>query len=95
MVKLTSLVTAAAAVSSFAVKSLAHPGEHHEDVSVAIARRDAHGIIASRSLAECSGKLKFRQLQERAMTRRFEKAETMRKKRGITSSRISSLSSML
>lgn len=93
MVSITALITAAAAVSSFALKSLAHPGEHHEDVSVAIAKRNAHGVIASRSLAECSGKLKFRQLQERAMMRRFEKAENMRKERGITSSKISPLCS--
>lgn len=81
----TSLVTAAAAVSGI----LAHPGEHHDDEEVAagITKRNAQGAVAARSLAECSTKLKYRQLQERAMTRRFHKAEKMRRDRGIASSR--------
>ena len=86
MVKLNQLSTALLTVglSSF---SHAHPGEH--EMAEALVKRDEHAAIVQRGLEDCVNHPKFIELQRRGQERRWNKAQQLRKARGIQESSMS------
>lgn len=76
---LPSLLCAAA----LATLAIAHPGEHeHHDVE-SLAKRQEYSNMIKRGLSACESNPNYAALQERAMKRRFEKAQSLRKKRSL------------
>ncbi|RYP23803.1 hypothetical protein DL765_000880 [Monosporascus sp. GIB2] len=75
-----------AAFSAFADYTLAHTGEPHDAAHMKreIAARDFAAQVGARSLSACSSKIHARSLNQRSVVRRAQKANNLRKKRGIT-----------
>jgi hypothetical protein len=78
-------LAAVVATASFLGTVLAHPGEVHDAAEV---KRDieVRNIMAShnkRALDKCSGSLKARQMQQRAVARRAATAQNLRIKRQL------------
>lgn len=65
-----------------------HPGEHHDASSIAaeLQRRDAHAAEIQRGLDNCQTHPTYRTLKRRGLTRRYEKAQQLRRDRGIDTS---------
>lgn len=84
MVRFTSYLSAAVS-ASLLTGVIAHPGEHHDDAEMKqeIAKRTAHANHIARGLANCAGNANYHNLQARAMERRFQKAQNLRRKRGL------------
>lgn len=80
MVKICNISTAVLAVG-LAGLSAAHP-EHHE-MHDALDKRTAHAVNIQRGLDACATHPKFLALKERGQNRRWEKAQKLRKARGI------------
>ncbi|THW16864.1 aromatic compound dioxygenase [Aureobasidium pullulans] len=72
-----------AALLAFGLSSLshAHPGEH--EMVEAILKRGEHAAIVQRGLQDCFNHPKFLELQRRGQDRRWEKAQQLRRARGI------------
>ena len=66
-------------------QSTAHPGEHHDALSVRqeIAKRTTHAKHIARGLNNCAGNERYHTLQARASERRLQKAQNLRRKRGL------------
>ncbi|THY70846.1 aromatic compound dioxygenase [Aureobasidium pullulans] len=75
-----------AALLAFGLSSLshAHPGEH--EMVNAIMKRGEHAAIVQRGLEDCFNHPKFLELQRRGQDRRWEKAQQLRRARGIPES---------
>lgn len=60
-------------------------GEPQNAAQVAheIAKRDAHAAHIARGLAKCEADPSYRALKQRAATRRYNKAQALREKRGL------------
>lgn len=88
MVNLASILTAAAA-SSFISLPIAHPGEKHDAAHLRreITARNHWAAVGKRSLGNCAGSLKHRQLMQRSVERRAQKLQALREKRGIETCR--------
>lgn len=81
MVKFNRVSQAVLAISSLSALTDAHP-EHHE-MEHALKKRDEHAAHIQRGLDNCASHPKFLALKERAQNRRWEKAQKLRKARGI------------
>lgn len=83
---LLSKVALTAVLAGFAV---AHPGEHHDHAAIkrSIDRRELLSEHTHRSISQCVGDLKHRELVERNVARRAQKLHHLREKRGIKSSK--------
>lgn len=88
MVYFSKLATAVAAVC-LASSVLAHPGEHHDHAAVKreVVARNQMASAAKRSIDSCSNSLKHRELNARSIARREETLHSIRKARGIKSSK--------
>ena len=86
MVKFNSLFGTVLAASTFITSVAAHPGEQHTAAELAqeLRERNLHEAHIKRGLSACAGSPKLKALRERAMVKRFEKAEALRRKRGIS-----------
>jgi len=84
MVHLTPFL-ALAITAGLVTQSTAHPGEHHDAVSVQqeIAKRTTHANHIARGLNNCAGNEKYHALQARASERRLQKAQSLRRKREL------------
>jgi len=84
MVHLTPFLTLAI-TAGLMTQSTAHPGEHHDTVSVQqeIAKRTTHANHIARGLNNCAGNEKYHALQARASERRLQKAQNLRRKREL------------
>lgn len=74
-------ISAALLTASFSSLSHAHPGEH--EMADALAKRAEHAAVVQRGLEDCYNHPKFLALQKRGQDRRWEKAQQLRKARGI------------
>lgn len=83
--QLLSKVVLTAALAAFAV---AHPGEQHDHDAIkrSIDRRELLSEHTSRSISQCAGSLKHRELMARSVARRAQKVQELREKRGIRGS---------
>lgn len=81
MVKLDNASKAVLAISSLAASVMAHPENHEMDD--ALMRRGEHAATIQRGLEDCASNSKFIALKERAQTRRWGKAQKLRKARGL------------
>jgi hypothetical protein len=88
MVYFSKLATAVAAVC-LTSSVFAHPGEHHDHAAIKrqVVARDQMASAAKRSIDSCSSSLKHRELNARSMARRAETLHSLRKARGIASSK--------
>ncbi|KAI4639377.1 hypothetical protein J4E93_009205 [Alternaria ventricosa] len=86
MVKLASVLTSAATVTSLFSTVLAHPGETHDHAKIKreVEVRGLRAAAAKRSLAGCQNTLKHRSLMRRSEERRANTLDELRRKRGIT-----------
>jgi len=84
MVHLTPFLTLAI-TAGLITQSTAHPGEHHDTLSVQqeIAKRTTHANHIARGLNNCAGNEKYHALQARASERRLQKAQNLRRKREL------------
>lgn len=83
MVNFNQLSAALLTVGLSAV-SHAHPEEH--EMAEALMKRDEHAVIVQRGLEDCVNHPKFIELQRRGQERRWNKAQQLRKARGIQES---------
>jgi hypothetical protein len=77
------------AAACLASSVIAHPGGHHDHAAVKreIVARNQMASAAKRSIDSCSNSLKHRELNARSIARREETLHSIRKARGITSSK--------
>ncbi|KAI4735655.1 aromatic compound dioxygenase [Aureobasidium sp. EXF-12298] len=80
MVKIHA-ISAALLTASLSSSSHAHPEEH--EMADALAKRAEHAAIVQRGLEACYDHPKFLEMQKRGQERRWEKAQQLRKARGI------------
>ncbi|KAH0013408.1 aromatic compound dioxygenase, partial [Aureobasidium melanogenum] len=80
MVKIHA-ISAALLTASLSSLSHAHPEEH--EMANALAKRAEHAAIVQRGLEACYDHPKFLEMQKRGQERRWEKAQQLRKARGI------------
>ncbi|KAF2177436.1 aromatic compound dioxygenase [Zopfia rhizophila CBS 207.26] len=85
MVNLSYLASAVAASSLVGV-AIAHPGESHDPAALKreIEARNIMAKHARRSMNQCAGSLKHRELMQRSYERRAKTLQALREKRGIT-----------
>lgn len=83
---LFSKLTCAVAALGLAGIAITHPGETHSHAHMKreILARDNLAAIGKRSLGACAGSERAQQAKKRALKRRFDKVQNLRKKRGIT-----------
>jgi hypothetical protein len=88
MVYFSKIATAVAA-ACLASTAIAHPGEHHDHAAIKreIVARNQMASAAKRSIDSCSSSLKHRELNARSIARRAETLHSIRKARGIKSSK--------
>jgi PAB1-binding protein PBP1 len=77
---------AVAAIAGFAT---AHPGEHHDahHMKRELVARDHAARNGARSLAQCGNSAYAQALKTRSIQRRAEKVKSLRKERGIETSK--------
>ncbi|KAG9645473.1 aromatic compound dioxygenase, partial [Aureobasidium melanogenum] len=80
MVKVRA-ISAVLLTASLSSLSHAHPGEH--EMADALAKRAEHAAVVQRGLENCYNHPKFLEMQKRGQERRWEKAQQLRKARGI------------
>ncbi|KAG9961998.1 aromatic compound dioxygenase, partial [Aureobasidium melanogenum] len=80
MVKIHA-ISAALLTVGLSSLSHAHPEEH--EMANALAKRAEHAAIVQRGLEDCYNHPKFLEMQKRGQERRWEKAQQLRKARGI------------
>lgn len=80
MVKIPAISAALLTATLFSL-SHAHPEEH--EMADALAKRAEHAAIVQRGLEACYNHPKFLEMQKRGQERRWEKAQQLRKARGI------------
>ncbi|KAG9946821.1 aromatic compound dioxygenase, partial [Aureobasidium melanogenum] len=80
MVKIYA-ISAALLTASLSSLSHAHPEEH--ELADALAKRAEHAAIVQRGLEDCYNHPKYLEMQKRGQERRWEKAQQLRKARGI------------
>ncbi|KAH0008211.1 aromatic compound dioxygenase, partial [Aureobasidium melanogenum] len=80
MVKIHA-ISAALLTASLSALSHAHPEEH--EMADTLAKRAEHAAIVQRGLEDCYNHPKFLEMQKRGQERRWEKAQQLRKARGI------------
>ncbi|KAF4555371.1 Hypothetical protein D9617_2g053270 [Elsinoe fawcettii] len=79
--KLTSSLLIGAGLAGLAV---AHPGEHEHHDEAAVAEQLKYAAMIKRGLENCENSPNYQAIFEKAQKRRWEKAQKLRQKRGIS-----------